>query len=96
LKHYSGQPVACLSVVPTDGNGGYSVRDIVRQCGITWPIIRDTRGDRLAHRWSQQTFPEAYVIDGRGVIRFHEAGPDSVSASLTRKVDELLKPAPGP
>jgi beta-lactamase regulating signal transducer with metallopeptidase domain len=96
LKQYSGQPVACLSVVPTDGSGGYSVRDIVRQCGITWPIIRDTRGDRLAQRWCQQTFHEAYVIDARGVIRFHEVGPDSVSSSLTHKVEELLKAAPAP
>ncbi len=96
LKQYSGQPVACLSVVPTDGSGGYSVRDIVRKCGITWPIIRDTRGDRLARRWSQQTSPEAYVIDGRGVIRFHEVGPDSVSARLTGKVKELLKTVPAP
>ena len=69
LEQFKGQPVVCLSVVPTDGSGGYSVRSIVRQTGITWPIIRDTRGDRLAHRWCQQTFPEAYVIDAQGVIR---------------------------
>jgi AhpC/TSA family len=91
LEGIKDQPVVCLSVVPTDGDGGYSVRDIVRETGITWPIIRDTRGDRLAHRWCQQTFPEAYVIDAKGVIRFHEAGRDSVSGTLVNKVKELLK-----
>ncbi len=91
LKQFKGQPVVCLSIVPTDGDGGSSVRDIVRQCNITWPIIRDTRGDRLAHRWCQQTFAEAYVIDAHGVIRFHETGNDSVGASLVIKVKELLK-----
>jgi hypothetical protein len=91
LERFKGQAVVCLSVVPTDGDGGYSVRSIVRETGITCPIIRDTRGDRLAHRWCQQTFPEACVLDARGVIRFHESGQDSVSGVLVSKVKELLK-----
>ncbi len=90
LEELKGKPVVCLSVVPTDGSGGYSVRDIVREMGINWPIVRDTRGDRLAHRWCQETFPEAYVIDARGVIRFHESGRESVSAGLGNTVKELL------
>ncbi len=90
LDQFKGQPVVCLSVVPTDGDGGFSVRDIVRKTGINWPIIRDGRGDRLAHRWCQQTFPEAYIIDSQGLIRFHEAGRDSVSGVLVGKIKELL------
>ena len=94
LQEFAGRPVVCLSVVPSDGDGGYSVRAIVRETGITWPTIRDPRGGPIAHRWCQQTLPEAYVIDPQGRLRFHEAGNDAVSPALVEQVKQLLENAP--
>ena len=90
LDEFEGKPFAVLSVIPTDASGGYSVRDIVRECKITWPIVRDTHGDALSRHWCQQTTPESYVIDEKGTLVHHESGYECVSASTKQTVDRLL------
>lgn len=77
--------------MPTDGSGGYSVREIVRRTGIQWPIIRDTPGSGLARRWGKVTTPEAYLIDKQGFIRYHE-WTNPVSPAMEEKVREMLNP----
>ena len=91
LKEFKGQPLVCLSVVPTEASGGYGVRQIVRETGITWPIIRDPLGRPIANQWCQETFPEAYIIDKQGFLRYHEWSK-AVSPALQEQVRDMLFP----
>lgn len=99
LDEFKGRPVVYLSVLAVDSGGSHSILDIVREMGITWPVVRDPHGDnRLAYQWChQEIFTAAYVIDQRGFIRFFEQGSrlssnqDTVSAALSEQVRELLK-----
>ena len=95
LNEFKGRPVVCLSVVPSDGSGGYSVRSIVRDMGITWPIIRDMRGSRLASRWCEGMSAEVYIIDPQGLIRSHQGSRHSMEVSLSEAIKKLLE-APKP
>ena len=79
----------CLSVIPGAGSGGASVRYIVESGKVTWPIIRDTADDDIAHQWCQGTFPVSYLIDAQGLIR-HFATNDSAGNHLQTRVQELL------
>jgi hypothetical protein len=50
------------------------------------------RGLRICERWDVQSLPMLYLLDHRGVIRYHGAGappPDE----LERKIEELLREA---
>lgn len=85
------KPVQCVSVVPGSGDGGWSVRAIVEDTKITWPIIRDTTDDEVQARWCQQTFPEVYIIDQQGVIRHHFMGNHVSEEHLESLIRELLK-----
>lgn len=85
------KPVQCVSVVPGSGDGGWSVRAIVEDAKIAWPIIRDTVDDEVQARWCQQTFPEVYIIDQQGVIRHHFMGHHVSEEHLESLIRELLK-----
>ena len=50
------------------------------------------RGLRICNDWDAQGLPTVYLLDHRGVIRYHSAGvppPDE----LDRKVEDLLREA---
>lgn len=85
------KPVQCVSVIPGSGDGGWSVRAIVEDNKINWPIIRDTTDDEVQARWCQQTFPEVYIIDQQGVIRHHFMGHHVSEEHLESLIRELLK-----
>lgn len=91
LKRFKGQPVQCLSVISGSGSGGYSVRSIIEDSKITWPIIRDSSEDDIAERWCQYTSPEIYLIDRQGIIRDHLSEDNSSIEVLVNKVESLLK-----
>lgn len=73
---------ACVSVIPGAGSGGYSARAIVEDGKVTWPIIRDTTEDDIAHLWCQKTFPAVYLIDAEGVIQHITEGNHSIPGIL--------------
>lgn len=75
---------ACVSIIPGAGSGGYSARAIVEDGQVTWPIIRDTTEDDIAHLWCQKTFPAVYLIDAQGVIQYVDAGDHSIPGILGR------------
>src|SRR5262249_24101629 len=70
-KQFGNESFQCISVISSEGSGGYSVRQIVEAGQITWPIMRDSEAMDLARHWCQETFPECYVIDQQGIIRGH-------------------------
>ena len=80
LTKYADRPFSVVSILPTDAGGNRSVRDVVRQCRISWPIVRDTHNGHFAKKWCKFDSPELYVIDQQGVIRAHWLGElDSMS-----------------
>ena len=64
----------CVGVIPGQGNGGYSALAIIQDSNVTWPIIRDTAEDDIAHFWCQTTFPSMYLIDPQGTITSIDEG----------------------
>lgn len=91
LTTLKDQPFTCLSVIPGSGGGGYSVRAIVEDGQVTWPIIRDSAEDEIADLWCQETFPEIYLIDQQGIIRHHFTSRIDAD-SVEGQIRELLKP----
>lgn len=91
LKQFPDKPVSVLSVISSDASGGYGVREIVRECKITWPIIRDSYGGSIASHWCIQTSPEAWLISPDGKLLMHETSDGSVSAGMTAAIRQQLE-----
>ena len=91
LQKHGHAPLAMVSVVEEQPDQPYSAYNKARGAGITWKVIADPDGVQCA-RWCQQTFPEVYVIDAEGVIRFHGMG-GKYSEDFTPLVEKLLKKA---
>jgi beta-lactamase regulating signal transducer with metallopeptidase domain len=86
---------ACLSVIPGAGSGGYSIRAIVEEGIVTWPIVRDTTEDDIGHLWCQRTFPTIYLIDEQGIIQHVDGGRHMIGGLLGR-ISDLLRKQPKP
>jgi peroxiredoxin len=90
-KKHGNAPLAMVSVVEERPDEPYYAYNNAAGAGITWKVIADPHGVLCAH-WCQETFPEVYVIDAAGILRFHGiSGP--YSEDFTPLVEDLLKEA---
>ena len=71
-----------------------SARAFMRRYGVAWPDLRDP-GQRTAIDYGVTGVPETFVIDRRGILRYHSPGPVAPNAPtspliLTRQIDRVL------
>ena len=60
--------------------------------GITWRNAIEPEKDSLASKWNVTGYPNLYLIDAKGVIRYHWLGSPG-NEVLDGKVDELVAEA---
>ncbi len=75
---YATRGTKHVRVIGINANADERVDAIARHAsekGLTYPIVRD-EGNRIADRFQAQKTPEVWVIDQRGVVRYHGAIDD--------------------
>lgn len=87
VKRYEGQPFAMVGVnsdIDLD-----KLKPALVKHGITWRSFYDgpTAEGPIATRWNVQGWPEVYVLDAKGVIRFRGVRGEQ----LEKAVAELMK-----
>jgi beta-lactamase regulating signal transducer with metallopeptidase domain/protocatechuate 3,4-dioxygenase beta subunit/peroxiredoxin len=87
-KHLEA-PLTLISVLEERSDQPYYAYNRALEAGITWKVITDPDGE-LQARWCQITFPEIYVIDAEGFLRFHGRGGE-YGEDFTQLVEKLLK-----
>jgi peroxiredoxin len=91
LRQEYGKKLALVSVVENRSEEPFYAYNLVREAGIDWTVIGDP-GCAICQRWCQITFPELYVIDAAGKLRFHDWG-DHHSDEVASLVKLLMEEA---
>jgi len=84
VERMAGKPFAFIGV--------YGYDDLTRakadieKYGITWPSFRDGRDGPISKNWNVRSWPNVWVLDRRGVIRYR----DVRWGDLDKAVDALL------
>ena len=85
VERMAGKPFAFLGVYGEDDLARGKAE--VEKYGITWPSFRDGRDGPISKNWNVHGWPNVWVLDRRGVIRYREVrGRD-----LNEAVDTLLR-----
>jgi RNA polymerase sigma factor (sigma-70 family) len=84
IASMEGKPVAFIGVSGDDSLK--RAREGFAKYDITWPNIWDKQDGPLAKEWNVHSWPNVWVIDAKGVIRYRDArGP-----KMTKAVEALL------
>lgn len=87
VEQYKGRPFALLSV-NTD-HERESLRKSISHGEVTWQCWWESGVEgSICTRWMIESFPEVFLLDHKGVIRFHGL---SEKAVLDRTFEELLR-----
>lgn len=89
IETYQGRPFSFLGVMGDETLD--TVKEAVGDKKITWPVWWDGGGTRgpLATRWNVRGWPEIYVLDHQGIIRYREIRGEI----LAKAVAELVQAA---
>ena len=90
VKRMQQQPFALIGI----NNDGPAAEVLPRfqKEGITWRNAIEPEKDPLASQWNVEGYPNLYLIDAQGVIRYHWLGSPGEEV-LDQKVDELVAEA---
>jgi len=92
VQRMKDEPFALIGI-NNDGTAD-EVLPRFREEGITWRnAIEPTEGS-LASRWNVSGYPNLYLIDAEGKIRYHWLGSPGDEV-LDRTIDELVAEAKG-
>jgi peroxiredoxin len=84
LKEMEGRPVALIGV---SGDSNLKrAREGFTKYSITWPNIWDQQRGPITTEWNIQKWPDVWVLDRKGVIRFR----DVEGGGLVKAVETLL------
>jgi peroxiredoxin len=87
VEKYDGRPFALLGVMGDDERD--TVKEAVTAGKITWPVWWDGGKRGPIHRqWNVTAWPEIYVMDHRGVIRFRELNSDLLELAVSRLIKQ--------
>ncbi len=91
VKRYEGEPFVALSVNTDDDVA--TLRKSIDKGDITWRCWFDggTHGPITA-AWGVHAFPDIYVIDGKGVIRFRNVRDKDLDEALEKLMAETSSP----
>ena len=84
LKEMEGKPVALIGV--SWDNNLNRAREGFAKYNITWPNIWDKNHGPIATEWNIQKWPDVWVIDRKGIIRFRDVDGEG----LVKVVETLL------
>lgn len=85
LEQMAGKPFALVGVYGDDDLT--RAKADIEKYGITWPSFWDKRDGPIATHWNVRSWPNIWVLDRQGVIRYRGVrGPD-----LAEAVDTLLR-----
>ena len=74
-----------------------ALRRFVAARGVTFPILRDPGGRRVAEAYRTTGWPETFVIDPAGLIKEQYVGPaEWDTPEALAHFRQLLSPIPGP
>lgn len=86
VEKFKNKPFALVGV-NSDGDRAV-LQKIMKENGITWRSAVDgTTQGPIAMRWNVHGWPTIYVLDAKGVIRYHNLR----DKSLEEAVEKLLK-----
>jgi peroxiredoxin len=87
LEIYAGRPLAFVGVVGDTELA--TVKETVEEKTITWPVWWDgrVRPGPLATRWNVSGWPEVFVLDHQGIIRYRELRGDELSLAVAQLVE---------
>lgn len=69
---YASKGVVFLGINSNKSEPVEEVADHSKKNGLTFPVLKDP-GNKVADQYGAQVTPEAFLIDGKGVIRYHGA-----------------------
>ena len=85
VERMAGKPFAFIGVYGEDDLAKGKAE--VEKYGITWPSFRDGRDGPISKNWNVHGWPNVWVLDRRGVIRYR----DVRWRELDEAVDKLLR-----
>jgi len=90
VKRMQTKPFALLGI-----NNDVPAKDILprfQKEGITWRNAIEPDKDSLASQWNVTGYPNLFLVDAQGVIRYHWLGSPGEDV-LDQKIDELVAEA---
>lgn len=85
-RTYEPRGVRFVAVYAPNCEPSSEVLEHVKQAGFTFPVLRDP-GDVLADALQAQVTPEAFVVDGKGILRYHGRIDDNRDALQVKTRD---------
>ena len=70
VERMAGKPFAFIGVYCDDDLARGKAE--VEKYGITWPSFRDKRDGPITKNWNVRSWPNVWVLDRRGVIRYRD------------------------
>ena len=91
VETYRDRPFAFLGVMGDDELT--TVKESVNTGTITWPVWWDGgRPGPISSRWNVVGWPDIYVLDHKGVIRYCELTSDLLELAVARLVADIERP----
>jgi peroxiredoxin len=83
FREYSAKGVKFLFVNANANEPAPEVASHATRAGFAFPVFKDT-GNRVADLFGAMSTPETYVIDARGVLRYHGYIDDSTNEARVK------------
>lgn len=90
VERMKDKPFALIGVNSDDDKGFY--REQARKMGVTWRSFWNGplgTGGPISSKWDVTGWPEIYVLDHKGVIRFTGVKGDAMDAAVDKLLAEL-------
>jgi peroxiredoxin len=86
---YTPKGVTFAAINSNKGNSPEEIERHARQHGFSFPVLRDA-GNIVADRYGAQVTPEIFLIDHRGIVRYHGRIDDNPRIERVRSQDLRL------
>ena len=86
VAKYADKPFTLLGINVHDDER--TLKQTLKREKITWPTIHDGMDAAITMQWGVRTFPTAYIIDHKGVIRHKDITPFQLESAVAALVAE--------
>lgn len=83
-RQYAPRGVRFLAVNASDGEKPAEIAAYAKQAGYPFPVLKD-EGNVIADRIHAQITPEVFVMDAKGILRYHGGIDDSRSPKMVQQ-----------
>lgn len=67
-----------FTILGIDSDPKPVLEKVIKAGTIIWPCIADGRGGPIAEQWGIRQYPTLFLLDHKGVIRYHDEIRDDV------------------